>query len=54
MYIMSQPEKLVQFRNQLYRCCIEILLKLKQEHFFSQLTQQDIFLFLLSVTMNLK
>lgn len=41
---LSQPEKLVQFRDQLYRCCIEVLLKLKQEHFFSQLTQQDIFL----------
>lgn len=33
------------FQSKLYSCCIEVLEKLKNENFFSQITGEDIFLF---------
>ncbi|MDR6544119.1 hypothetical protein J2810_000141 [Chryseobacterium rhizosphaerae] len=32
------------FQSKLYSCCIEVLEKLKNENFFSQITGEDIFL----------
>lgn len=41
-YIESEAFNL--FRERLYDCCFNVLLKLKQQNFFSNLTQKDIFL----------
>ena len=41
----EDDQKFIEFRQKLYQSCIDVLVKLKQENFFTQITQQEIFLF---------